>query len=121
MKKGLLLVVAVLAGALLYVTTAPATEYAVTPAQFKALQKRVKNLEGLVAVCFQGGMPVTDYQGYVFRNPDATEFLTTALDVTQQGDTPSAYALDVGADCANALNSDFRVKFHTIKARAVQR
>ena len=121
MKKGLLLVVAVLVGALLYVTTAPATEYAVTPAQFKALQKRVRNLEGLVALCFQSGIPVTDYPGYVSRNSGATDSLTTALDVTKQGDTPSAYALDVGADCAAALNQNFRVQFHTIKARAVQR
>jgi hypothetical protein len=120
-KKGLLLVVAVLAGALLYVTTAPATEYAVTPAQFKALQKRVKNLEGLVATCFQGGMPVTSYGGYVVQNTDGTEIITSALDVTDQGDTPLAFALDVGADCAAALNQNFKVHFRTIKARPVQR
>jgi hypothetical protein len=118
-KKGLLLVVAVLAGALLYVTTAPATEYAVTPAQFKALQKRVKNLEGLVAVCFQGGMPVTSYDGYVNKGPDGVESIVTALDVTDQGDTPIAFALDIGADCAAALNQNFRVQFHTIKTLVV--
>jgi len=85
-------------------TTARST--AVTPAQFRALQARVKKLEtatGALAAytvnCLfhwagvaRFGQPPSN--GYVFdndNNPSNGQALASALDVTDPGETPTAY------------------------------
>jgi len=99
---------AALFGALLYATTAPAGQEAVTPKQFAALQKRVKNLEGVVNLCFQKAAPVTQYDGYQATDVNNAPIETSALDFTDAGDTPDAYVLDVGKACATALGPQLR-------------
>jgi hypothetical protein len=62
-----------------------------------------------VAGCLDRPVPVTVYggnptDGYVFRDTvQNREFLTSALDVTDQGDTPTAILATVNARCATAL------------------
>lgn len=63
----------------------------------------------------QGGVPVAQYNDYVVR--DATtqaEFTATALDVTGENDQPTAYLLDVGATCANALNETLHIQLRRV-------
>jgi hypothetical protein len=104
-------------GALVYATTAPAGQQAVTPKQFAALQKRVKNLETVVNVCFQGAVPVARFQGYDAKDANGAQISTTALDVTDQGETPAAFLLDVGQACASALSG----QLHTLRIAPTHR
>jgi hypothetical protein len=110
MRRALLVAAIVFGAVAIYAAAAPGGQQAVTPKQFKALQKRVSTLEAVISLCFQNAIPVSQYGGangvgYTYKNPDGTTVQTSALDVTVQGDTPGAWALDVGADCANAINS----------------
>jgi hypothetical protein len=112
MKKFVALAVIALAAVALYATAAPAGQQAVTPGQFNALksrvakvEKRAANLENVLNACFTAAFPVTRYGGYVYQDSGGNVFLTTALDLTQQGGTVNAYSLDVGPECANAINS----------------
>jgi len=118
MRKVLLVAVAAaLLGALLYAATAPAGQQAVTPKQFAALQKRVKNLETVINVCFQGAVPVARFGGYDAKDANGVQISATALDVTDQGDTPQAFLLDVGQTCAAALSG----QLHTLRLAPTQR
>lgn len=118
MKRLMLVALAAaLLGAALYATTAPASQQAVTPAQFNALKKRVaaaekkvKDIEGVLGACFNGAVPAARYTGYVGVDSANTLFgPITALDVTDQGETPTMYLLDVGATCASAIGGSFKV------------
>jgi hypothetical protein len=112
---------AALVGAALYAATAPASEQAVTPAQFNLLKKRVaasekkiKDLESVLGACLSGAIPVARYTGYVAVDNQNNPFVTTAIDVTDQGDQPTAYLLDVGSACAQAIGGSF----HTLRLQA---
>jgi hypothetical protein len=124
--KRLLLVslAAAVVGAALYATTAPAGQQAVTPAQFNALKKRVtadekkiKDIEGALAACLNGAVPAARYTGYVGVDSQNTPFVTTAIDVVDQGDQPTMYLLDVGAACAQAIGG----KFHILRVETTRR
>jgi hypothetical protein len=112
--KGFALLVAALAGAaLLYVTTAVGSQQAgPSRAEFNALKKQVATLkkddtaiQAVLGTCFTSGIPIIQYDGYESRAQDGTTFITTALDVAEQGDTPTMYLLDVGQACAQVINT----------------
>ncbi len=112
--KGFALLVAALAGAaLLYVTTAVGgpqagpsrAEFNVLKKQVAVLKKDDATIQGVLKACFTSAVPVIQYDGYESRAPDGTTFVTTALDVAEQGDTPTVYLLDVGQACASVINT----------------
>jgi ABC-type Fe3+-hydroxamate transport system substrate-binding protein len=115
MKRLLALVVTALLAVALYAATAQSGQEAVTPAQFRALSAKVtkirKDLDATLTVlvsCVMGtAIPITEYPGYVAVDSNNTTYLTTALDVTDQGDTPNGYALLVAGDqaCVNLINT----------------
>ena len=47
-------------------------------------------------------LPVSRYRGYLYSSDGQNAFLTTALDVTDQGQTPNAYAALVNPTCVTA-------------------
>jgi hypothetical protein len=92
MKRVLAIVAAGLAALAVYAMAAPASEQAVTPKQFSALSKKVKNLQSQVKHlegCLTAA-PVSAYgdeqnqsEGYLYvnaQNPNG--FLTSAIDFT---------------------------------------
>jgi hypothetical protein len=115
MKRLLALVVTALVAVALYAATAQSGQEAVTPAQFRALSAKVtkarKDLDatiGVLATCVMGtAVPISRYSGYVAADSAGNTFVTTALDLTDQGDTPNGYALLVNPDqaCINLINS----------------
>lgn len=121
--KGFALLVAALAGAaLLYVTTAVGGSQAgPSRAEFNSLKKQVAVLkkddaaiQQVLNNCFSGAVPIIQYDGYESRAPDGSTFVTTALDVAEQGDTPTVYLLDVGQGCATVINTA-KLKIHGLK------
>ena len=121
--KGFALLVAALAGAaLLYVTTAVGGQQAgPSRAEFNALKKQVATLkkddnaiQAVLGACFTSGIPIIQYNGYESRATDGTTFITTGLDVAQQGDTPTMYLLDVGQACAQVINTA-KLKLHGLE------
>ena len=60
------------------------------------------------------GIPIIQYDGYESRAQDGTTFVTTALDVAEQGDTPTMYLLDVGQACAQVINT-VKLNLHGFK------
>ena len=121
--KGFALLVAALAGAsLLYVTTAVGGQQAgPSRAEFNALKKQVATLkkddnsiQAVLGACFTSGIPIIQYDGYESRATDGTTFITTGLDVAQQGDTPTMYLLDVGQACAQVINT-VKLKLHGLE------
>ena len=112
--KGFALLVAALAGAaLLYVTTAVGGQQAgPTRAEFNALKKQVATLkkddvaiQTVLGACLSGAIPAARFNDYEARAADGTTFVTTGLDVTDAGETPAVFLLDVGQDCAGVINS----------------
>lgn len=96
----------------LYAATATGGQQAVTPAQFAALKKQVTTmqkdvnaLKGFVSNCisvvgvaqFGGGTA-----GYHYKQPDGSEILTSALDVTSQGETPAALLAEIDPQCVSS-------------------
>jgi hypothetical protein len=91
---------------------AGAGQQAVTPKQFAALSKRVVALEksnkvvlGYVGVCFNKWAPVSlygpgDTEGYLYGLPDKSIITTSALDITNTGETPNFYVPAPTADCS---------------------
>jgi hypothetical protein len=91
---------------------AGAGQQAVTPKQFAALTKRVTALEkankvvlAYVGQCFNKWAPVTDYgpggeEGYLYGLPDKTIITTSALDITNTGETPNFYVPAPTGDCS---------------------
>ncbi len=112
--KGFALLVAALAGAaLLYVTTAVGSQQAgPTRAEFNALKKQVATLKKddvavktVLNACFVGAVPTLRSNNYEARAADGTTFVTTGLDVADQGEAPAVYLLDVGQACASVINN----------------
>lgn len=122
MKRFLAVAAIALAAVAVYATTAPGGAQAPpSRGEFNALklrmakvEKRATTLETVIGTCFTTAIPVSRYGGYVYQNSSGSVFLTTALDVTAQGQTPNAYTLDVGAECANAINSTFGLQHFQI-------
>jgi hypothetical protein len=126
-------VLAVLAVAAITGSAGFAAGESVTPAQFRALSKRVTKVEKVdntlvqyVGVCLGTFVPLTVYgggsggDGYVYQPPaGAPTFLVSAVDVTGQGDTASFYVPGSQQDCTlkaaevlrtiRAAHPDFRI------------
>jgi hypothetical protein len=115
MKKFVALAVIALAAVALYATAAPAGQQAVTPGQFNALKKQVTKIRSdlnavttVLAACVMGNaVPITRYAGYDAKDGNGAQISTTALDLTNQGDTPNGFALLVNPDpaCVNLINT----------------
>jgi hypothetical protein len=112
--KGFALLLAALVGAgLLYVTTATGSQQAApTRKEFNALKKTVATLkkddaavQAVLAGCLTNAIPSARFDGYEYRASDGSTVTTTALDVAEQGDTPTVFLLDVGQACASAINT----------------
>jgi hypothetical protein len=61
-----------------------------------------------MATCVMGtAIPVSQYGGYVAADQNNQPIQTTALDLTESGDTPAGFALLVNGDqaCINLINS----------------
>jgi len=95
----------------IYATTATGSQQAVTPAQFNALKKQVavlkKDVTDLKAAMsclssagvasFGGGTA-----GFHYKQPDGSEILTSAIDLTDQGEQPTALLAIVDPQCVSA-------------------
>jgi hypothetical protein len=115
-KRFLAVAAAVATGGLIAAGLAPAVEQAVTPRQFNALAKRVTAMEkqvtalGVVTTqCLMhqtAGVTVygTETEGYVYSMPDDRLVITSALDLTESGQTPSMFLLGVHPECAAVIN-----------------
>ena len=103
MRRVLIVAVAAIAAVVLYVTTAPAGEQAVTPQQFAALQKRVTKLEKANK---QVVMVLTIFASCVF---DKGAIATTKLPqyhIPAAGEATDFYVLTTtNQDCVNLINS----------------
>jgi hypothetical protein len=114
MKHVVVLIAAGLVAAAIYAVAAPAGEQAVTPKQFAALSKKVKNLttelRNVEACAFVQAVPVAQFgnptgnEGYQYANSDGTFDLTTALDVSTAS-SAQAWVLVTTASCANIINA----------------
>ena len=115
MKKFVALAAIATLAVTLYATAAPAGQQAVTPAQFNALKRQVNKIRSdlntvttVLASCVMGSaVPISRYTGYVAADQNGNAIITTALDLTEQGDTPNGYALLINPDsaCVNLVNS----------------
>jgi hypothetical protein len=116
MKRLLVLVAAAFGAVALYAVTAPASQQAVTPAQFAALTKRVTTLEKnlkttrgalavLVSCTYAKAIPVSEYDGFVYQPPSGPQVVTTALSLTDTGDTAQYWVLTTSQACATDINS----------------
>jgi ABC-type Fe3+-hydroxamate transport system substrate-binding protein len=125
MKRLFALVATALAAVALYAATAQSGQEAVTPAQFRALTAKVTKLRtdvnatiSVLATCVMGtAIPVTRYNGYVSVDQNNQTFSTTALDITDQGDTPNGFALLVNGDqaCVELINGSSLKKLTAFK------
>ena len=122
--KGFALLLGALVGAgLLYVTTATGSQQAgPTRKEFNALKKTVNTLkkddlavQAVLAGCLTNAIPSARFDGYEYRASDGSTVITTAIDVAEQGDSPTIYLLDVGQACASAINSAARLHGLNIK------
>jgi hypothetical protein len=112
MKRFLALIAAAGLAVGLYAAAAPGGQQSVTPAQFAALKKQVtklqkdmKNVKGALD-CFTvaGASEFGDNTtaGYHYKQPDGTEALVTALDLTAQGEQPQIYLATIDSQCIQA-------------------
>jgi len=125
-KRGVVaIVVLALVGAVVAAYSAApsgASQYSVTPKQFRALSKKVAKLTHRVNVlssvvsCLGGGAGITlngnpaAGSGYVAtKDGGATYFLATALNATASGQTPSFYAATVRSACVTSSRATFRL------------
>jgi outer membrane murein-binding lipoprotein Lpp len=109
MKRLLVLVVTAVLAAGLYAATAGGGGQSVTPAQIAALNKKVAQLQKDVKAlredfsCLHalGAKEFGDGQtaGYHYRQPDGSEILTSALDLTGQGEAPMIVLAQVDPSC----------------------
>jgi outer membrane murein-binding lipoprotein Lpp len=71
-----------------------------------ALQSAVTAVQssvgGLASCLRYKVMPLTEYDGYLWTPDGKTIKVTTALDITDQGQTPAAYAAMVNPSCVGA-------------------
>jgi hypothetical protein len=125
MKRLFALVATALVAVALYAATAQSGQEAVTPAQFRALSAKVTKIRadlnatiGVLATCVMGtAIPITRYNDYVGVDANNQPFTTTALDLTDQGDTPNGFALLVNSDqaCVNLINGSSLKKLSAFK------
>jgi hypothetical protein len=114
MKRILIIAASGLAAVAVYAVAAPAGEQAVTPKQFAALSKKVKNLQKELSAyesCVPTqAIPVESFGdpngtfGYAYHGSNNTDFYTTALDVSDVQHA-SAYMLITNPQCASIINS----------------
>jgi hypothetical protein len=118
MKRFLAVAAVALAAVAVYAAVAPAGPTVVTPRQFAALsakvtklQKDFKTLQKTVLTCaFNQAVPVAQFgnptggEGYIYHNPDSSEELQTALDVSTTAGA-QGWFLSTTTACANAINS----------------
>jgi hypothetical protein len=115
MKRLLALALALAVAAGLYAATAGGTSRSVTPAQIAALNKKVAQLQKAVKAlredfsCLQalGVREFGDGQtaGYHYKQPDGSEILTSALDVTGEGETPTIVLAQVDPTCVASFRT----------------
>jgi hypothetical protein len=101
----------------LYAATAPAGQQGVTPAQIKALQTQVKKLQkdvktvkaALACITVAGAAEFGDNStaGYHYKQPDGSEVLTSAVDLTAQGETPQFYLATIDSQCVQSKTLHF--------------
>jgi hypothetical protein len=115
MKRLLVLVLTAAIAVGLYAATAGGTQQAVTPGQFNALKKQVVKLQKEVTQlaadesCLnatpatQFGDPAGQTAGYHYKQPDGTEIITSALDITGSGETPSVILATINTQCLQGL------------------
>jgi hypothetical protein len=77
-------------------------------AKVKTLRVQVTDLRGKQA-CLTG-LPISQYgngttSGYYFTNDGVTQFLTSALDVTDVGQAPGAYVARIDASCIGTVKA----------------
>jgi hypothetical protein len=96
------------------------------PARVRALEAKVKTLRVQVAdlrgkqACLTG-LPVSQYgngttSGYYFTNDGVTQFLTSALDVTDVGQPPGAYVAKIDAACIGSLRAMSKSSYRVDRA-----
>ncbi|HXY85828.1 MAG TPA: hypothetical protein VEH52_10130 [Gaiellaceae bacterium] len=119
MKRLLVLAVTAAIAVGVYAATAGGGQQAVTPKQFAALkkqvvtlQKDVKVLEASIACINPVGVtsfgdPVGQTAGYHYKQPDGSEIITSALDLTGPGETASAIMATIDPTC---LQSAYRLR-----------
>ena len=125
MKRLFALIAAALVAVALYAATAQSGQEAVTPAQFRALIAKVTKIRAdlnatisVLANCVMGtAIPVSQYRGYVALDQSNQQFPTTALDVTESGDTPAGFALMISGDqaCISLINGSSLKKLSAFK------
>ena len=116
MKRFLALIATAGVAVGIYAATAPGGQQGVTPAQIrtlqaqirtlqaqvKKLQKDMKNVKGaLSCITVAGAAEFGDNTsaGYHYKQPDGTEVLTSAIDLTAQGETPQFYIATIDSQC----------------------
>ena len=95
-----------------------ATRSLSVPRRGAMLEMKVKRFQGAVAVlaatrrCLgaaavsvYGDPTATPPNGYYFTNDGTTSFLTSAIDVTEQGQQPDGYFATVSANCVGAAKA----------------
>jgi hypothetical protein len=121
-------IVAVAVTALICTASGFATGVAVTPGQFSALKNRVAKLEktdkaelGFIGTCLNRWSGVARYTGYVAADQATGQaFITSALDITDAGDTPQAWVPTSGTDCSLNLRA-LGIKAGAMKLGAIAR
>ena len=126
MKRLFALVAAALVAVALYAATAQSGQEAVTPAQFRALSAKVTKIRAdlnatisVLANCVMGtAIPISQYSGYVAVDQNNQPFPTTAIDLTESGDTPAGFALTVSGDqaCIGLINGSSLKKLPAFKS-----
>ena len=113
MKRFAFLAAVALSVPALYAVSAPAGQQGVSPKRVARLEKRVGKLESQLK-CLKTYVPLTVYgqeptstapatYGYSYTNESKKTLLTTAVDVTDQGDTPDFNAVAVSKSCVGSV------------------
>jgi hypothetical protein len=113
MKRFLVLIATAGLAIGLYAASAPGGQQSVTPAQFAALKKQVtklqkdmKNVKAFLGTCLKVAA-VTEFgdgasTGFHYKQPDGSEILTSALDLSAQGEQPSLFMAAIDPQCVSA-------------------
>jgi hypothetical protein len=117
MKRFLALIAAAGVAVGLYAAAAPGGQQGVTPAQIRTLQAQVKKLQkdmknvkgALSCITVAGAAEFGDNTsaGYHYKQPDGTEVLTSAVDLTAQGETPQFYLATIDSQCIQGKGLTF--------------
>jgi hypothetical protein len=117
MKRFLALIATAGVAVGIYAATAPGGQQGVTPAQIRTLQAQVKKLQkdmknvkgALSCITVAGAAEFGDNTsaGYHYKQPDGTEVLTSAIDLTAQGEIPQFYIATIDSQCVQARGLRF--------------